>query len=59
MTLKKIKTKFSKDQEKHVHRASFKGHRTKNHFLESVKEEDANTDILDIKKTTQSSVDES
>lgn len=51
MTLKKIKTKYSKDQEKHVHRASFKGHRTRNHFLEAVKEGDADSEISDIKKT--------
>ncbi len=45
MTLKKIKTKFSKDQEKHNHRASFKGHKTKHHFLATVKEKDAEEEI--------------
>lgn len=45
MTLKKIKTKFPKDQEKHTHRASFKGHRTKHHFLATVKEKDAEAEI--------------
>lgn len=59
MTLKKIKTKFSKDQEKHVHRQSFKGHRTRHHFLDAIKEKDADTDISTITKTPNPDVGES
>ena len=45
MTLKKIKTKFPKDQEKHVHQHSYKGHKTKNHFLSEIEAREAEDEI--------------
>jgi hypothetical protein len=45
MTLKKIKTNYSKDQEKHVHRQSYKGHKTKNHFLSEIEAKEADAEI--------------
>lgn len=45
MSEKKIQKPHTKDQIKHTHREAFKGHKTKKHFLESVKQEEARKDI--------------
>jgi hypothetical protein len=47
---KKIVKKHSKDQEKHNHREAFKGHKTRKHFITSVKAEEAEQDIVDSTK---------
>lgn len=41
MSEKKIVKKHSKDQVKHNHREAFKGHRTRKHFIDTVREEEA------------------
>lgn len=50
---KKKKTPFSSvtDQEKHNHRDSFKGHRTKKHFLNAIRTEEAEEEITDTCKS--------
>ena len=47
MSEKKIVKKHPKDQEKHNHREAFKGHKTRKHFITTVKAEEAEQDILD------------
>lgn len=50
MTDKKIQKRHTKDQVKHNHREAFKGHRTRKHFIDTVKEEEAQKAITDIEK---------
>jgi len=50
MTEKKVPKRNTKDQEKHNHREAFKGHRTRKHFIDTVKEEEAQQAITDIQK---------
>lgn len=46
MTLKqKKKTTYSTDEIKHTHRDSYKGHKTKKHFILSIEEEEAEQEI--------------
>lgn len=40
-----LKVKKTKDQEKHGHRDSFKGHKTKAHFVAALQEQDADDQI--------------
>jgi hypothetical protein len=41
--------KTKKDQEKHNHREAYKGHKTKKHFISSIKDEEAEKDIRDTR----------
>ena len=50
MSEKKIVKKHPKDQEKHNHREAFKGHKTRKHFITSVKAEEAEQEILNEQK---------
>lgn len=46
MTLKqKKKTAYSTDEIKHTHRDSYKGHKTKKHFILAIEEEEAEQEI--------------
>lgn len=48
MTLKKVKkTRYLTDEIKVNHRDSFKGHRTKKHFLRKIEAEEAEKEIKD------------
>lgn len=38
------------DQEKHNHREEFKGHRTRKHFISTIRDDEAKEDIKDVKK---------
>jgi hypothetical protein len=46
MTDKKIQ-KRHKDQEKQHHRDAVKGHRTRKHFINSVRDEEADKEIIE------------
>lgn len=41
----KTKTNYPSDEKKHNHREAFKGHKTKKHFLNSVKDKEASEEI--------------
>ena len=51
MTQKKTKTTFPTDEIKHTHRDSYKGHKTKKHFLSAIKEEEAEEEINETLQT--------
>ena len=36
------------DQEKHNHREEFKGHKTRKHYISTVREEEATEEIKDV-----------
>ncbi|MPN49448.1 hypothetical protein SDC9_197069 [bioreactor metagenome] len=46
MTLKQKKNKT--DQEKHNHRDSYKGHRTRYHFISKLREKEADESIREV-----------
>lgn len=45
MAKMKTKTNYPSDEKKHNHREAFKGHKTKKHFLNSVKDKEASEEI--------------
>ena len=53
MSEKKVHKHGTKDQVKHNHREAFKGHKTRKHFISSVKAEEAEQDILDSQKNNK------
>lgn len=48
MTDKKIQKKHNKDQDKPHHQEAVKGHRTRKHYINTVREEEAFKEIKDI-----------
>jgi hypothetical protein len=52
--LKKIRSLIgSKDQENRTHRDSYKGHRTKKHLLNAIRNEEAEKEIKNTAKANQ------
>lgn len=49
MSEKKVHKKHPKDQVKHNHREAFKGHRTRKHFIDSVRSDEAEEEIDDAR----------
>ncbi len=47
---KKIPKKHNKDQAKANHREAIKGHRTRKHYIDAVKEEEAQEEINDTRR---------
>lgn len=45
MAMMKTKTTYPSDEKKHNHRDFFKGHKTKKHFLNTVKDKEASEEI--------------
>ena len=45
MATMKTKTNYPSDEKKHNHRDAFKGHKTKKHFLNTVKDKEASEEI--------------